>query len=80
MINNNFSKSNCPNFQNEYELFQKAKVKTKIYKFSYKNSNNIDLWFAWMEHLQLLFLKPRTKITIPGHNKLTFGKNQINNG
>ena len=33
-----------------------------------------------MEHLQPLFLKPRTKITIPGHNKLPFSKRQINNG
>ena len=33
-----------------------------------------------MEHPQLLFLKPRTKTTIPGHNKLPFSKRQINNG
>ena len=34
MITNNFSKSNCPNFQNEYQIISKAKAKTK-YKFSY---------------------------------------------
>ena len=36
MINNNFSKSNCPNFQNEYELFQKQKQKLRYTSFLMK--------------------------------------------
>ena len=69
MISNNFSKSNCPNFQNEYELFQKQKRKLRYTSFLMKIQTTVDAYRGKpfgkektvMEHPQPLFLKPRTK-------------------